>query len=135
MFDQDNPSAESLKKRLEKQSKPDQNRVDRVEATSFDGIESSGFKFHKQPISDIIAYCFGDEKGKKKLKEINDEAGKYNDDDKKKKYIEDQLRDYAKVNVDDKISGGLKENFFGASEKYQQAIKEGKIKEGERLTL
>ena len=135
MFDQSSHNEESLQRKLRDQLKSDQNRVDRVEATSFDGMESSGFKFHKQPISDIIAYCFGDSKGEEKLKEINDEAGKYNDDDKKKKYIEDQLRDYAKVNVDDKISGGLKENFFGASEKYQQAIKEGKIKDGERLTL
>ena len=135
MFDQDSHITDSLKKRPEKQSKSDQNRVDRVEATSFDGMESSGFKFHKQPISDIIAYCFGDSKGEEKLKEINDEAGKYSDNNEKKKYIEDQLRDYAKGNVDDKISGGLKENFFGASEKYQQAIKEGKIKDGERLTL
>jgi hypothetical protein len=135
MFDPTSSSAESLHEKLKQQSKSDPNRVDKVEATSFDGIESSGFKFHKQPIPDILAYCFGDEKGEKKLKEINEKARIYSDNNDKKKYIEDQLRDYAKGNVDDKISGGLKENFFGASEKYQQAIKEGKIKDGERLTL
>ena len=135
MFDQNSSSAESLHDKLKQQSKSDPNRVDKVEATSFDGIESSGFKFHKQPIPDILAYCFGDEKGENKLKEINENARNYSDNNEKKKYIEDQLRDYAKGNVDDKISGGLKENFFGASEKYQQAIKDGKIKDGERLTL
>lgn len=128
-------SISSLSSNVRGQERGSSSKAGKAETSCFDGMESSGFQFHTQPIPDIIAYCFGDEKGEKKLKEINQNASRIDDNNEKKKYIEDQLREYTKGKIDNKISGGLKENFFGASEKYQQAIREGKINDGERLTL
>lgn len=135
MTDQYSSISESLSDRLKGQLKSEPNRVDKIDVSSLDGLESSGFKYRDQPIPDILAYCFGNDKGEKKLEEINTKAISIDDTGKRKTFIEEQLRDYAKDSFDDKISTGLKENFFGASEKYQQAIRDGRIKDGDRLTL
>jgi len=135
MFGPTDSATDSLSNKLKLQDPSSPNRVDKVEAVSFADNGSSGYKFSESPISDIIAHCFGNKQGEEKLKEINDEANKIDDRGQRKQYFEDQLREYAKTNVDDKISDGLKGGIEDARQKYQEAIKEGKIKQGERLTL
>jgi hypothetical protein len=93
-----------------------------------------GYKYQDAPIPDIIAYCFGGEKNQEKLKNIIDDAEKIDDKIKKKTFIEKQVRAHA-GEIDKGIGGGMIDFFSKAQQQYQQDLKEGKINEGQKITI
>ena len=93
-----------------------------------------GYKYQDAPIPDIIAYCFGGEKNQEKLKNIIDDAKEIDDKIKKKTFIENQVRAHA-GEIDKGIGGGMIDFFSKAQQQYQQDLKEGKIKEGQKITI
>jgi len=96
--------------------------------------EISGYKFKEDKIANIIAYCFGgNDKNKDKLDEILKGAEAIEDKTKKKKYIEEQVREHA-GSIDNSIKGSIAESFAEAQKKYKEQNSNGKITpEGDQM--
>ena len=116
------------------QVNPQANRSDKVEEMQIDGDNVKGYKYADDKISNIIDYCFGNTEDQDNLKKINEEAQKIQDLQKRKEYIEDNLKDHAKK-IDKNIAQGLVGNLKSVQELYQQQVESGKIKRGEPLEI
>ncbi len=97
-------------------------------------LSTKGYKFSEEKVSNIIGNCFGGDQNKEKLDEIINESSKISNLSKRKKYIEDEVKNHAQK-FDQGIATGMKNGFANAQEIYNKKIQDGSITPPEPITI
>lgn len=103
------------------------NTFSRSVTGSDDGMDADGNSFENAEIDQILASFVGEEQAEEILKKSEEI-----DDDKRKSFIEDEVKKVAKEK-NEAVKDGLKDLAPAASEQYEKMVKDGKLKDGDPM--